>query len=88
MPEIAESNVEAVLDAFEQLQIQRREVQAINRELLDVLRLALPAVAMHTPDGARAWPDDTPMTRDDEVDLAAIAVRIRAIIERAEGRHG
>lgn len=42
-------------------------------ELIAALRLALPAVAMHTPNGARTWPEDTPHTETGEIDLVQIA---------------
>lgn len=54
-------------------------------ELLAALSLALPALAMHTPDGARGWPAETPWTENDEPDLRRIAEIIRAAIAKATG---
>lgn len=70
---------------------RREDPEAIARfiaaapELLEALRLALPAVAMHTPAGALFWPEGTPKTEDGEVDLPRIASLIGVAIAKATG---
>ena len=52
-------------------------------ELLAALRLALPAVAMHTRHGAESWPAGYPKTEAGDPDMERIAEILRAAIAKA-----
>jgi hypothetical protein len=49
--------------------------------LVAALRLALPALDMHTSYGARSWPANTPKDGNGDVSIQAIADMVRAALE-------
>ena len=69
-PELAEAMVRHLLEE--------------NAAMLKALRLALPAIAMHTKAGALFWPSFTPKTETGEPDLERIASLVNVAIANAE----
>ncbi len=65
---------------------EARRARESEAAALDALRLALPAVAMHTPAGAMMWPENTPKTESGDPDLSRIAGLIAVALAKAGRR--